>query len=474
MKKLLIAVSFGIAATLSSCTKEFEKINTDPNKINSISPGTLLNPIIYNVTAFNNLRFNDMNGQLMQVSLPFPSVSGGLHRYELSEAAGNSTWSTYYRYITNVKEMYKASVEAQDANYQAIAMTLNAWLYSNLTDAFGDIPMEEAARGDEGILRPEFNTQQEVYTKLISDLDSANKLYSTKSMTYVSDILYANKKENWRKFTNSLRMRLLMRVSKRTEMRSLELLREMVDNPADYPVFSSNADAAILQISGVTPMQSPWGRAIDFTTFRASSKFFLDNLNDWSDPRISKFATQARDKDGNAIGYKGIPSGYNNDATFDFVPSNQNIALVTAPMVSVIMSYAEVEFIKSELKFREGNMDASKGAYEKGVKASIEQWGANMPADYFNNEKAAFNNTLDRIMLQKYYALFWTDWQQWFEYRRTGLPELPMSEGMMNDGKMPVRYRYPVTVQNLNTENYQEAVNRMGGDDINVKVWWEK
>ncbi len=143
-------------------------------------------------------------------------------------------------------------------------------------------------------------------------------------------------------------------------------------------------------------------------------------------------------------------------------------------MISVIMSYAEVEFIKAELA-QQGKISAdAKVHYERGVKAAIEQWGAVMPADYFANPKAAYNGTLERIMLQKYYALFFNDYQQWFEYRRTGLPVLPKGEGLMNNGRMPVRFRYPTTVQTSNNTNYQKAVASMGGDDINTKVWWEK
>lgn len=478
MKRIFSIPALVVSLSLlhAGCTKDFNEINTDPNRIERISPGTLLNPIIYSMTSFNTGRSDEFTFHLMQVKLPFPSVSGGIHRYDISEAAGNSTWNTSYRWLTNVREMYQAAVDAGDVNYRAVAMTLNAWIYSNLTDAFGDVPMTEATRAEEGIYRPAFNTQQEIYTKLLNDLDSANNFFdASQPMIYATDILFSNNVQNWRRFANSLRMRLLLRVSRRAEMNSWTRLRQMIDNPDQYPVFTSNAQAAILKITGVTPNLSPWGRAIDFTTFRAAGEFFIDNLNDFNDPRLPRFATQARDAGGtNAIGYRGIPSGFNNDAQFDFIPSNLNVALATAPMIAVIMSYAELEFIKAEVEHHFGNDAAAQSAYERGVKASIEQWGATMPATYFANPAAAYDGTLERIMLQKYYALFFTDYQQWFEYRRTGLPQLPVNSGMLNEGRMPVRFRYPVAVQTNNSANYNEAVERMGGDNINVKVWWEK
>ncbi len=477
--KLYLKQAAVLFATVSlfSCTKDFEEINTDPNRISSISPGTLLTPILYEVTSYNMGKADDFTFSLMQVNLPFPSPSGGIHRYDISENSGAGFWNMSYRWLTNVKETYNAAVAQGDVNYQGVAITLNAWMYANLTDAFGDIPMTEATRGDEGILRPKFDTQREVYTTLIASLDSANKLFNTAiPMKFGTEILYANNITKWKKFANSLRMRLLLRVSKRTEMNSLSELNRMIANPATYPVFTANTDAAVLSLTGVAPYMSPWGRAIDFTTFRAASQFFVDNLNNFSDPRLPKFLTTARPVTGTgSLGYKGIPSGYDgNGAAFDFIPSNMNITLVTAPMTIPILPYAEVEFIKAEVALLNNDAAAARAAYEKGVKAAIEQWGAVMPSTYFTNPAAAFDGTLERIMLQKYYALFFVDYQQWFEKRRTGFPILPVGPGMLNNQLLPSRYYYPVAIRSTNTTNYQEAVQGMGGDDINVKVWWQR
>lgn len=466
-----------LAFTVASCEKGFEEINTDPNRISSISPGTLLNPTIYELASFNMSKSDDITFELMQVSLPFPSPTGGIHRYDITENTGSSTWSTYYRWINNIKEMKRAADEAEDVNYRAIAMTLNAWVYSNLTDLFGSVPMDEAVSAEEGVFQPKYNTQKEIYTKILADLDSANKLYVTsKAMTYGTDILYANNVSNWKRFTNSLRMRLLLRVSKRSEMDSWNQLRTMIQNPVIYPVFTGNDQGAILKLTGVTPLVSPWGRPQDFTTGKAAAAFFLDSLNGMNDPRRAKFVSQARNSAGNTnIGFKGIPSGYTgNENQFNYIPSNYLQSLIGGNMIAPIMGYAEVEFIRSELYFRDGRMDSSKATYERGVRAAIEQWGVAFPSNYFSDPEAAFNNTLDRIMLQKYYALFFTDFQQWFEHRRTGLPQLPAGAGMLNGGQMPSRLIYPVSQRVYNPSNYNEAVQAMGGDAINIKTWWQQ
>lgn len=477
IRKLVIAVFCLGAFTVNSCTKDFEEINTDPNRISQISPGTLLNPTLYNLSSYYVGKADDFNFHLMQVKVPFPAASGGIHVYDISENSGSGLWNTSYRWITNIKEMYTASEQLNEVNYQAIALTLNAWVYSILTDAFGDVPMEEAARGDEGILRPAFNTQQQIYTKILADLERANTLYdATRPMAFGTEILFGNNISRWKKFTNSLRMRLLLRVSKRTEMNSFTQLQQMINDPATYPVFNSNAEDAVLDVSGITPMLSPWGRAVDFTAFRAAGEYFVDRLNEVDDPRRAVWLSQARTLDGSTpIGFKGIPGGYDgNTNQFDFLPSNLNIQLVTAPMTVPILPYAEVEFIKAEVYRQNGEADAARAAYEKGVKASVEQWGATLPADYFTNPLAAYDGTLERIHTQKYLALFFVDYQQWFEHRRTGYPDLPVTPFMLNNQQMPVRYYYPINIRSTNTDNYQQAVQQMGGDDINIKGWWEK
>src|SRR5690606_31952996 len=288
------------------------EINTDPNRIEKITPGTLLNPTLYEMASFNTSRSDNFTFNIMQVALPFPSASGGVHRYDVSDNAGNSTWNTYYRWLVNIKEMHEAAVSVEDPNYEAIALTLNAWIYALLTDCFGDVPMEEASRGDEKIFQPAFNTQKEVYAKLLNDLETANGLFDLeRSMIYGTDILYANNVSKWQRFCNSLHLRLLLRISKKEEMNAYSKMANIINNPEAYPIFTSNDEAAVLKITGVTPNISPWGRAIDFTTFRAAGAFFIDNLNAMEDPRREVFLTQARDMDGTStIGYKGIPSGF--------------------------------------------------------------------------------------------------------------------------------------------------------------------
>ena len=95
-------------------------------------------------------------------------------------------------------------------------------------------------------------------------------------------------------------------------------------------------------------------------------------------------------------------------------------------------------------------------------------------ADIEWDPSLTLDQKMERIHLQKYYALFLVDMQQWFEFRRTGHPLLPKGSGLRNQGEMPARMTYPVYVQSANPANYKAAVARQGADMISTKVWWQK
>lgn len=475
MKTLKYIVCGTLCSIIVSCTNDFAEINEDPNRINEISPGTLINPIIYGLAAHNANRSASITFDLMQVSVPFPSVSGGLHRYDVSQNIGNSSWYNYYKWLNNIKEMRLAAIKSEDKNYEAIALTLNAMVYANLTDLFGPVPMSEAVSGEEGNFYPAFDSQEFIYETILEDLENANAMYDTsKGMAYAKDILFQNDVEKWQKFTNSLYLRLLLRISNRSEINAFQKMTSMVNNPEIYPVFESNNESAILQVTGVTPNVSPWGRPQDFRLSVKIGAFFVDHLNALEDPRRSYLITTASDLNNANIGYKGIPSGYDGpESQFEYNASTFKIEQVENPMKIFMLTYAEIEFIKAELAQR-GYIPDAETHYNNGVMAAIEQFDLEVLETYFDNAEAKYNGTLEQIMLQKYYALYFVDYQQWFEHRRTGLPILPTTEAMLNNKVIPTRFYYPTDVQINNASNYNKAVEMLGGpDNINTKVWWD-
>jgi hypothetical protein len=155
-------------------------------------------------------------------------------------------------------------------------------------------------------------------------------------------------------------------------------------------------------------------------------------------------------------------------------------ALKNDPLLGNILNYPEVLFLMSEAALKGYYNGNAKTLYENGVTNAITFWGLTVPTGHLAKPGVAWVDTestakkLEKIITQKYFTLFFTDFQSWFEYRRTGYPVLPMGPGVQNGGEMPSRLKYPVLVQSLNQVNYQAAVQAMGGDDINIKVWWQK
>ncbi|UZT97411.1 SusD/RagB family nutrient-binding outer membrane lipoprotein [Chryseobacterium fluminis] len=483
MKKLLLNIVLiaGIGLVSVSCDRSLDEVNVDESRISEPVASKLLVPAQYNISAINYMRANDFTFDIMQVSLDFPNEGNSLSRYYLTENTGAGFWNNSYKWIMQIQDMKRAAIRDNDANYQAIALVLNALMYSNLTDTYGDVPFNEASRLDEGISQPKFDRQKNIYLQLLDDLKTANSLFVTTKLLTGPDLFYKAESDvngitNWKKFCNSLSLRLLTRILKKNgEVNVHERIQEIINNPTLYPVFQNNNDTAKLNVTGVAPLLPPIARPQDFTTGRAASAFFVETLKANNDPRMALFFGQAKSIPGNAnIGYKGVPSGYAYGTTFDYQPSNMNQNLAKAPLNILIYPYAELQFTLSELALKGIIPGSAQAFYENGVKATIEQWGAVMPANYFTNANVAYNGTLERIMLQKYVALFFVDQQQWFEKRRTGFPVLPNNGGLLNNGNMPQRLMYPPNPKVLNTTNYQAAVQQMGGDDINIKTWWNQ
>ena len=471
MKRITLLTITLTVLLSAACKRDFEAVNKNPNLIDQISPGTLLNEIIYNM-ASTNLRNNyDITCQLMQVQLNYPQYYGGIQRYEILENTGLSLWNASYKWAKNIDEMLQAAEKDNAANYIGIALTLRAWIYANLTDIFGDVPFSEASQAEDGILQPVYDNQQDIYAQLLTDLERANSLYDHAiGMAYGTDILFENDTHRWQKFTNSLRLRLLLRVSA-VDPSAYQKMVAIIDNPTTSPIIERTDESVIFHVTGVTPNISPWSRALDFSNQHAVSAFFIDILNELDDPRRPLFVTQAR-SEGADIGYKGIPSGYD-ETSFSYSPSYMNNQQVIVPMQIPILTYAEVSFIKAELAQRD-YLTGAEDFYKEGVRAAINIWtGENVNDTYFLAPLAAYDGTLERIMLHKYLALYFTDFQQWSEHRRTGYPVLPKTTAMLNDGVMPSRLLYPGIQQIYNPENYRNAADRMGGDDINFKLWWD-
>lgn len=482
MKKIKLATLALLAATslfTFSCKDDFEEINTDPNRTAAATPEALLAPALHDMVVRNQNRALRLTNELMQVHVTTID-SDEIHRYVVRPSESDYMWNNWYLQRTNFVDMYNSASDINSTSFMGIALICDVWVTSLITDMFGDVPYSEANRGREGIYQPRFDAQQDIYTDLFRKLEEANTLLAANQALTADqrslDPLYQGDITKWRKFGNSLYLRLLMRVSGKPEMNAAAKIQEIVDiNKSNYPIFANNAESAILRFTTTPPMVSAFYtfRDFDFNGSHGLSQFFVNNLNSWTDPRIARWATISGGT------YNGIPSGY----PVGQVPERQStylVALKNEPLLGNIINYAEVQFILAEAALKGMIAGSPETFYNRGVENAITMWELVVPEGHLQKdevsweEEAEFESKMDRIHVQKYYTLFFTDFQQWYEYRRTGHPVLPKGTGLRNNGEMPSRFLYPVAVQSLNRANYTAAAAAIGGDDINTKVWWNK
>jgi Starch-binding associating with outer membrane len=476
----------------TSCTKNFEEFNTDPNRPKNITPGVILGQMQYRIVNTSMRTARGFTHELMQVDAPRSSTSGeGLHRYTINPGAG--VWSNFYSYLTDIEDINKTATDLKENNYKAISLVYKSWAYSILTDLYGDVPYSQATKATEGNFTPAFDKQKDIYVKILADLEEANTLFdATKALTYGGDLLYnANSLSGgtnagilkWKKFTNSLRLRLLLRISKRDgEVNVNQQITSILADPVKYPVFTSNADEAIFKYPGTFPYFNPYfnERQLEWRDGTYVTKFFINKMNSDNDPRRPIWFSPITV--GTASVYQGIESGYPVSTEYQVGKNTSyNDALKTMPQLGIMMTFAELEFIKAEFALK-GFVTGKtpKAHYEAGITASMAQWGATMPVGYLTqpgvvfNDAASVNEKLEKIMEQKYFSFFFVDYQSWFEKRRTGFPVLPRGTGIPAENTFPFRVPYPTYLQSLNSANLAAAATSIGGDNSKTKVWWDQ
>lgn len=492
INQLLIILPLWGLGGLSACTNNFEEINADPNRPTQVNPGVMLGQMQYRTVNNSVQSARGFTHELMQIDAPRASAGGaGLHRYVVNPGAG--LWTGSYGLLADIQDIYTIADGLKENNYKAIALVYKAWTYSILTDLYGDIPFSEATRAVEGIVKPKFDKQKDIYPQLLRDLQTANDLFDdTKALTYGGDLVFnANALtsgrnvgiQRWRRFANSLRLRLLLRVLKRDgEIDAKAQITQMLADPVKFPTMVANADDAIFRYPGTNPYFNPYfnARTLDWREGTYFTEFFVNRLNTDNDPRRAIWMLPIT-VSGQSI-FRGIRSGY--PTTVEYVVgqnSSYTDALKTLPQLGVMMPFAEMEFIKAELALLGYSTGKTpKQHYDAGITASMVQWGTTLPATFLSQPTVAYPTTattekqLEQIIMQKYIASFFVDYQSWFDKRRTGYPELPRGAGIPAENLFPSRIPYPTYLQSLNPEALAGGVASMGGDTQLIKVWWNK
>lgn len=475
MKTLLKLLAFFVVAV--SCTDDFESINTNPNNPETASESVILPSVIFDLTQHMVNETHNFGEVTAQYSARHQFNDLDLFRW----VPDDRFWSPLYSIAQNIDDIEKTSEINANNNYLAVAKILKAYTFSLITDAYGFAPMSEANEAKEGINSPKYDSQEEIYKELFILLEEANSIINT-SGTIAGDILYNGDMMKWKKFANSLHLRLLLHASSASDVSSA--MSSIVDNPDTYPIFESNDDSAIYDYSGSIPDISSivvpgGGRGFEYF-INIPSTHLLNTLSKNSDPRLDIWISP-RDCDPSTSGctqdkLQGLAPGQSvgNIGSLDDYSRRSVAYFESATLVRGIhMTYSELNFILAEAReLGYINTGSAKKYYEEAVAASFDQWNAVMPSDFLTNT-APYDSTTEVLHEQKWLALYHTGIEAWQDWKRTSKPSfIQAGPGTLNNNQIPVRLLYPPLEQSVNSENYNKASEAMGGDNLNASAWW--
>ncbi len=471
---------FGLLS-VSSCTEEFEEMNTDPNNPTSISPALLLpNAIQVSVDRYwgHRTRFQRLNIDAAMCWVQHLArniyINAEGDTYEIPLTISSGTWDNVYNgSLINLERMIElASPEGQypNRNFEGIGLTMKAFTFSYLTDVFGPIPYSEALKGasEERINSPRYDSMEDIYAGLLADLKLANEKLSVSGPAVNGDIMFEGDILRWKKFANSLRLKLANRQAAKKPAESRAIMQEILGDPSTYPIFTSNSDFAQLIHSTLLGSRNAMFDVFSTRSDWNISSTLIDKLLELDDDRINAYALPLADGT-----FAGLPNGLTDEAAATFVASTIGPRFLDAEAPSILMSYSELLFILAEAAY-DGDIQGDASSYlESAIAASFDQNGLSMPNDYMSRLGALDKET---IMTQKWIALFGQGIEAWTEYRRTGFPVMPSphpSAIFVNEGVLPTRIEYPPTEYSLNMTNLESGIQMLGGqDNMRAKLWW--
>lgn len=475
MKKIfaiIVIASLGIF----SCTNDFETINTNPNDPVSVSPEFLLRQVIYNLgeeMSYEGFVAGNLLGQ------HFSMVDFNLFdRHALTDPQlGGNPWPVLYQNLRDLELLLSSLDEmSQEAHYEGPARILKAYTMMILTDIYGDVPIFEAFKGNNGFSLPRYDSQEEIYSAQDGIKDNLSRgleiLKATNlSTTIEGDLLYNGNTDQWVKFGNSLLLKVLMRTS-----------GVALDAVAIFELFSENnmitnsADNASFDFTDLPPnsFRMQQLRDGDFNLF-VMSETMQEILNGLNDPR-REILFRPSGNDGTFQGLLNGPDASNTSISV----SNYSLPGTifrdhTGDLDANFITAWEVEFLLAEAATLGYIFSNPQTHYENGIQLAFEYWGVDIPSDYLD-EEAAFASSeeerIEQIITQKWIASSINGYEGWIEYRRTGYPVLKNVSASLNNNLIPRKMPYPAEEEALNFENFSEATSQ-NGNSVNVNVWWD-
>lgn len=475
LKYITILLSGTFLLSVSSCKKDLVDLNQNPNASENAQPDYLLTAATKATADTYWGTANNMDASLLFVQHWAKIQYTDPDRYIYTSTSFQELWTVAYtKNIVNLNQLIKLADAQSNSNYKGVALVLRTWAFTLLTDAYGDIPYKQATSISE-YLTPAYDKQKDVYFALLDDLKTAQAALNPSGTAIAGDVIYNNNIALWKKFANSLRLRIALRIADREPEKAKQLLAEIQTEGGSY--ISANSETAQM-VYGTSPNQNPISNLFDTRDDYRISKTIVDKLFALNDPRLPVYTSPT--KDATPATYVGLPNGLlvGDASNLGFTKTSKPGTYFLAPGApAVIISYAEVLFDRAEAAARGFTTEDAADLYKQAIQASLKQYGVSdaAAATYLALPAVQYDasNYKKSIGEQKWIALFGQGLEAFAEWRRLDYPQLQPAVAGTLGGKMPLRFLYPGTEQSLNGASYNAAVTSQGADALTTKLWFD-
>ena len=474
-----------VLTSIFSCS-DYLDVNTSPNDPTSdvVGPELVL-PAAQNgsydtkIGTQNNFGLTLMNQWAGDVT-NFTGGNVDEYRFNVTSTFYSNIWNSAYLVTDKLQAVIRKD-SPENAYFTAIAKVLKAHNMQYVVDIYGDAPYTEAFQRGANY-QPAYDTASDIYTSLFTELTEAISLINGAGIDAVNpgeaDIMLYGDMDLWKKFANTLRLKLLVRASSSSNADVQSWVNSSYPTVASAPFLGVGENITINPgYSANTGKQnrfwetyglSPDGNQTQSNKFIVGSQYFIEYLKASSavspvgafDSRIGAFFTTAAGSGGD---YQGVIQGADD-------PENPNIGLSyigdgllsSASQDGLFFSASESLFLQAEAALN-GKIGGSAQAYfESAIASSFNYYGLD-GSGYINSTRGisgigwSASNNLEAIIRQKWTALHGIDGAEIFiEHNRTGFPNAPLPT-LATDAHRPYRLLYPTSELNGNTANVPEV-----------------
>lgn len=486
-----------------SCS-DFEEFNTNPDTAATVAPSMLATQVLKDAYRFWNPNPTDFSyGNLFNKHTAILLTNPNPYQYYYSYSPFGSFGS--YKKLTDLKSMVEfAAGSTTEDSYKGLALFMKASYGFSATLDMGDIPYSEAGMADDGITRPIYDKQADVFVQILADLQTAEEYFAV-GKNFAGDIMFDGDVTKWRKLCNAMQLKVIQTMSKKATAAQKSRFGAIV---SANNLMVGNVDNFRLVYTDNPNATHPFWNGENIRINVGVSKLAVDELRNLNDRRLFYFAEPAAylisggKLENDFTAYEGAPTELNatalalNHKNGKYSLLNKRYINLRAGDPMLLFTYSEQCFIIAEA-IEEGWISGnSQTYYENGVKAMLDYYrtlpsaqtgvhGMAITAAYINayfTGNAAYAGTkadrLKQIWSQRWLIDFYQgNGGNYPQFLRTGYPLYPLdpSTSLNPDDptKYPQRWKYPTDEQTKNPDNYNKAITEMGGyDGINIVPWY--